>query len=308
MPPHVFALDEGRIRYGSFVAGEVGYELRSYESVELPPDVFLEGPMGGPAKEASVLREAVAALIARAPEPPAQASLVLTDDWLRVTFTEMEKLPRGAREREDTLRWKLQRLVPFRVEELRVSATEVSGADRNGGQTRWLLGFAVAAFLEQLEAVFADQGVRLGQITNESASLLAATRPLLRDVELGVVAATSDTSYGLVFTYRDEPVLYRRKSLAGSAGSVVEVGGLVLKDLRLTRAFVGDQFGDTRTGRVLLVGPEEGREVWSEWLSQALDLPVFPVGREQLQLRPWPGATEAHELASMFGAAQQVVD
>lgn len=171
-----------------------------------------------------------------------------------------------------------------------------------------LLGFAVEALLEQLEAVFEDSQVHLGQITNESASLLAATGSLLRDVELGVVVVASETGYGLVFTHRDEPVLYRRKSLVRGPDSLAEVGSLVLKDLKLTRAFVADQFGESRTGRVLFVGPEGSDEIWTEWLTEVFDVPVFAVGREQLPIRPWPTNTEVHELAAMFGAAQQVVD
>lgn len=296
------------MRYACFTAGEDGCEVRSYESVSLPDGTFLEGPLGGAAKEASVLREAVRSLIELAPEPPTAASLVLPDEWLRVTFTEMEELPRAGKGRDKTLRWKLQRLVPFRVEDLRVNAREISGAARNGGGDRMLLGFAVEELLGQLEAVFEDSGVHLGQITNESASLLAATRELLRDVELGVVLVASETGYGLVFTHRDEPVLHRLKSLIHGPGTLAEVGSLVLKDLKLTRAFVADQFGEARMGRVLLVGAEETRETWSDWLAEAFDLPVVPVEREHLPIRDWPEDVRIHELAPLYGAAQQVVD
>lgn len=296
------------MRYACFTAGEEGCEVRSYESVPLPDGTFLEGPLGGAAKEASVLREAVRSLVELAPEPPTAASLVLPDDWLRVTFTEMEELPRAGKGRDETLRWKLQRLVPFRVEDLRVSATEISAAAKNGGRDRMLLGFAVEELLDQLEAVFEDSGVHLGQITNESASLLAATREMLRDVELGVVLVASETGYGLVFTHRDKPVLHRLKSLLHGPASLAEVGNLVLKDLKLTRAFVTDQFGEARMGRVLLVGPEETRETWSGWLAEAFDLPVLPVEREHLPIRGWPGDVRIHELAPLYGAAQQVVD
>lgn len=308
VPPHVFALDGERLRYACFAVGESGCELTSYESVSLPEGTFLEGPLGGAAKEASVLREAVRALIALAPEPPKEASLVLPDEWLRVTFAEMEELPREGKGRDETLRWKLQRLVPFRVEDLRVSAKEISGAAGNGDGARMLLGFAVEELVEQLEAVFDDSGVHLGQITNESASLLAATRGLLRDVELGVLVVTSETGYGLIFTHRDRPVLHRLKTLAQGLETPAEVGGLVLRDLKLTRAFVADQFGEARMGRVLLIGQESSRETWSGWLTEAFDLPVVPLEPEHLPFRGWPGDAQLDELAPMYGAAQQVVD
>lgn len=308
MPPHVFAVDGERVRYGCFAPGNGSIEMKSWDSVALPANGFLEGPMGGPAKEASLLREAVAALVERAPEPPTEASLVLPDDWLRVTFAEMEELPRSGKEQDEVVRWKLQRLVPFRVEDLRVSARELSPAPGGEGK-RMLLGFAVDALLAQLEETFEACHVRLGQITNETASLLAATRSILRDVELGIVAVASESGYGLVFTHRSEPILHRRKSLALAATATpAEIGNLVLRDLKLTRAFVADQIGEARTGRILLVGPQELHETWNEWLREAFELPVFRLDREHLPVQPWPQDAAVHDLAPMFGASQQVVD
>ena len=47
LPPSVFAVDESRLRYGRFEPTGAGFELVSYHSVDLDPDLFATGPVGG---------------------------------------------------------------------------------------------------------------------------------------------------------------------------------------------------------------------------------------------------------------------
>ena len=72
------------------------------------------------------------------------------------------------------LRWKLKRLVPFRVDELRIGAVEVTPLPGQEEPRRLLLGFAVEALLAALEAAFERVGIRLGRISSTSLALLAA--------------------------------------------------------------------------------------------------------------------------------------
>ncbi len=132
------------------------------------------------------------------------------------------------------LRWKLKRLVPFRVDELRVSAAEVAPLPGPGGAPpALLLGFAVEQLLVQVEDAFNAAGVRLGQISNVSLSLLAATDPPPGG-GFAALMVVEDEGYTLVFSRGGEPVLHRYKGFAGALPEASR-GSFVGRDLRLTR-------------------------------------------------------------------------
>ena len=161
LPPHVFFLSGRQLAYASFTGpGGDRRGLAAFRRVALPPDLFTPGPLAGPARDPAVLADALRELTQAFPEPVEEASLVVPDAWMRVTFTEGGDLPDNPRVRDEAVRFKLKRLVPFRVEELRVHALEVGN--------RLVIGFALDNLLSQVEEIFEEQGVRLGQIVNAS--------------------------------------------------------------------------------------------------------------------------------------------
>ena len=123
-PPHAFRVDAQSIAYAGFRREGGVYTVAETAEAALPPETFHEGLLGGPPREPERFREAVAALVGGLSDPPREASLVLPDAWLRVAFTDLAAPPTGA-DREEVLRWKLKRLVPFRVDELRLTAQTV---------------------------------------------------------------------------------------------------------------------------------------------------------------------------------------
>ncbi len=306
VPPHVFGLDGGRLRYGCFAAANGGFEFREYQVVELDGGLFGGGPLGGGLREPGSLREPLEALMARVSAPVTAASLVLPDSWLRLAFTEIAELPRAPAARDEVLRWKLHKLVPFRVEELRLTAAEVAPLPRQQESHRMLLGFALDQLLSQVEAAFRERRIRLGQIANESLSLMAGLQDACRAAELAALVLASPERYGLLFLHRGEPVLHRSKALPGAEAEAA-TGPLVLRDLKLTRAYLADQLGEPPPPRILVVCPPEWEAAWVEWLAEAFEVPVYPVGREHLPLTGEPAAVPLHEVAPLFGAARQEV-
>ena len=96
VPPHVFALDGERLRYGQFVRDRHGFRLRTFRQAALPRDPFQHGPLGGPLRDPAAFRELVGGLVKGIPGGVKDASLVLPDAWLRVTFSESGELPTTA--------------------------------------------------------------------------------------------------------------------------------------------------------------------------------------------------------------------
>ena len=307
VPPFVFAVDESRLRFARFEPGSAGHDLAIYNSIDLEPDLFAAGPVGGPIHDPERFRTALGELLKGIDASVDQGCLILPDPWLRIAVVESEELPRKAEDREEVLKWKLQRIVPFRVEELRVRGTTSRPRFRQGEADRVLLGFGLESLLTQLEGVFQNRGIHLGYISSESLTLLASVQHALRDVELGAVAFVTARGYSLTFVLRGEPVLHRFKALPQLAGDEPP-RQLVDRDLNLTGMYLRDQFPGAQVGRLLLVAPEAIETRWLEWLSSGFGLPAHAVRREHLPLSTGPWDIPLNEVVSMLGAARQEME
>ncbi len=305
LPPAVFSVDETQLRFARFERQSFGYELADYQAVDLDPDLFAAGPVGGPIHDPERFRSAVAELQEGMEGEVQEGSLILPDPWLRIALVESEDLPRKGEAREEVLKWKLQRTVPFRVEELRVRGTMTSPRNRFGNG-RVLLGFGLEGLLRQLEGVFEDRGIHLGYISSESLTLLSAVRDVLSGVELGAVAFVSTRGYSLTFVLHGEPVLHRFKALPQMAGDEPPQQ-LVERDLKLTKMYLGEQFPGGEIGRLLLIGPREIEERWLGWLAGGFGLAAHPLRLENLPLSTAGTEVPLCEVATLLGAARQEV-
>ncbi|MEJ2085417.1 MAG: hypothetical protein P8Y44_07030 [Acidobacteriota bacterium] len=306
LPPHVFALDGHSLRYGRFVREGNQAVLDAYQVADVESDLFASGPLGGSMHDPEVLRSLLTSLQESQAEPITEASLVLPDAWLRLAFVEAEDLPRSSSAQEEILRWKLQRIVPFRVEELRVEGIGAAEIPNNGSLRRLLIGFALEGLLSQLESAFAARGIRLGLVTNESLSCLSAARHALSDVELGAVVLVGKTGYSLIFVLRGEPILQRFKALPQLADDEPSAH-LVQRDLRLTELFLREQLTDKSLGRVLLVSPPEIEDRWLGWLAEAFEQPAHAMRAQHLALSVETSSPPINELGPLFGVARMEI-
>lgn len=339
VPSHVFAIEDGRMTYADFerrqgLRSGSALMLRHHASIELPEDLFQRGLLGGPVSDEAMFEDALEQLLASADLAtgggrgaggqggsgkksgrPAEACLVVPDAWLRLAFSEIGELPRAAGEREQVLRWKLKRLVPFRVDELRVQGVEVvplSGQPASEPR-RLLLGFALERLMSQLEDLFGRAGVRLGWISNHSLSLLGAldlaadNGGMTSGAELVAVARVREDGYSLLFTLGGDPVLQRYKAAAGATPEDA-AARLVRRDLRLTRSFLEEKLPGHVLDHTLFVGPPHLENAWMQWLEDGLGAPVARVDEQRVAdidfavaAPPWS------QLAPLVGAVRQEV-
>lgn len=302
MPPHVFGIERRRLCYGLFPSNGDGVRFGEYHSVELPGDFFSDGPLGGLVREPGQLREAIAELREKISMPVEEASLVLPDDWFRITFSEAGELPRHPDERQEVLRFKLKLQVPFRIDDLRLDAREVPPLVSQDEPRRVVMGFASSQLLTQIEDAFEHEGIRLGHISNQSLSLLTALHSALGGLELAAVALVSDAAYSLLIVQRGEPVVHRFKSYQGGLPGEA-LRRFVLRDLRLTRTFLAEKLGGDDVQRIVLVGPEEGEKIWREWLSEVFETTPSLLAEEWPFLNGAAPSVEVSEVAPLFGAA-----
>ncbi len=210
-PPHVFALEPEKLSYARFRRAGGKTALERYETVALPPESFQKGILGGPPRQDANLGQAIATLLERVGAPVPEASLVLPDAWLRSAFAEVSDLPKDRTQLDEVLRFKLKRLVPFRVDELRLSGIEVSPLAKQDEPRRLMIGFALESLLDRLETLFEQAGTRLGQVGSASLAVLRALRlegsPAAAADALVCLALVQSEGYTLVFARGGEPVL-----------------------------------------------------------------------------------------------------
>jgi len=306
-PPFAFACSSSRLSFAAFEREAGRLVLGEFRGEELAPETFQHGLLGGPPREARAFEERVSGFVSGLGAPVREASLVLPDAWLRTAFAEVDQVSGNGQSREEMLRWKLKRLVPFRVDELRVRAVEVAPVPGQSEAHRLLLGFGIETLLGQLEAAFAAAGVHVGRITNRGLSACGALAGMRPESGLEGLVLVTDEGYTLVFTLHGEPVLHRFKTFSDSLPSEAQ-GDAVRRDVRLTRTFLEDRFPGEELAPVLLAAPEEAVPSWALWLEEGIERPVQPVGPDHLvplEARgarpPWP------ELLPLAGAASQEI-
>jgi hypothetical protein len=303
VPGHVFSVDANRLRYAKFNRVDGALVLGEVHQEELQPDEFVNGPLGGQIRDVDRFGHSLENLLSRLSMVPEAASLVVPDRWLRVGFTELEKLPRGT-EIEDVLRFKLKRLVPFRVDDLRVASAEVPGLDAGQNRPkRLILGFGIDALFTQLEKCFKRRGVSIGHLSSESLALLPALEPILRGC-LGLVAYVTGSSYSLVLTSDALPALHRFKPLGGDESSWQR---LIPRDLGLTASFVRRELKGRRLGEAVLVASPEDEETWGGWLEAAFQHPVRAASEQFPNLPGGSTDVAAWDALPLFGAASRGV-
>jgi len=301
VPPHVFMLDAQGLVYGRFVRAESGFEVEEVSQVDLPEGLFGEGPLGGPMHDVGLFKPLLTELVESVEGGVEEASLVLPDAWLRVAFAEMNEVPKSGTKRDEALRWKLKREVPFPVEELRLEGLPVARLPAQPEAQRLMLAYAIDATLRQLEDAFTACGVRLGRILNSSLSAVDSVREVIDGLDLAVLVLVSGDGYGLTFTQGGEPLLHRFRGLDPAMGAKA-AGQLVLRDLKLTQTFLSEQLPGREVGRVLLIGESSDQGFWLESLREGLGQFPVALGREQLPLRGQVPDVSPSVLAPMLGA------
>jgi hypothetical protein len=300
----VFALGRRELRYAAFARprGGEALELVAAVSVPLPEGVMGSGPLGAPLTDAESLKTALGNLLERIGGRIERASLVLPDAWARAFVIELGDLPDEEPQRSEVLRFKLKRLVPFRVEELRVAAAPLAPLAGQQEALRALVVFASELMCGGLERVFAEHGVRLGQIAGSTQSLLEALAFHGRLPGLAAVALVQPEGVALVFARDGEPVVWRQKGFTEGLADA-DRARLLASELRLTRTFLAERVGEERPGIVVLAAPREVEPFWRDVLADGLDCEPLALASEHLPLVGEGLGAAVAQLAPMLGAA-----
>jgi hypothetical protein len=202
----------------------------------------------------------------------------------------------------EVLRFRLRKLVPFRVDELRLSAAPIEKLALQEEPERALVLLAAEGVCAALERAFAQRGVRLGQVTNASLARLDALAAGGRLPGLAALAAVEPEGFTLLFARDGAPVLWRQKSFTEGL-SDDDRARLLAAELRLTRTFLAERLSGGALSAALLAAPRTVEAFWRETLAAGLAHPVSLLDTAHL---PLSGSTPLHpapELAALVGAA-----
>jgi hypothetical protein len=301
VPPHAFTITGDRLLGASFRREAGRFGLVERHAVALPAGALPAGALGGPVADGGLLAAAVGELVGRFAKPPGRASLVLPDAWARGLVVELGALPERADLRTEILRFRLKKLVPFRVEELRVVAVPIASVAGQEDPVRALALYASEALCAGLESAFAASGVHLGQIVGASLARLAALAHGGRLAGLVALASVEPAGFTLVFARDGEPVVWRQKSFAEGEEGETRAPQLAA-ELRLTRTFLAERLGVPHVDAVVLAAPDDVRATWSAALSDGLGRPVATLAADWLPLVAETSAAGEAGLATLVGA------
>jgi hypothetical protein len=319
-PSLIFSLDEfeedpvrlrcarfsrGGGRRGSRAASDLTLEF--LDQVTVPDALLARGPLGSMVREPAAFAGLVRSLLRSAgPKPSREATLLLPESWLRLVMVESGPLPKAAAARDEVLRFRLRRLVPYRVEDLRLSAVEAAVLPGQQEPRRLAIGFAGETVLSSFESAFGEAGLRLGMISVPSLALFAGVRGVHRipGVEVGVVARRDD--YALWVRRDDELVLHRQRSFPGDLpGDARE--NLARRELSLVKGMFEAELAGETLGRILLHARDESAVDWSSWLGEIFGRAPQLLSREHLPLAAGAAAAAlaqgAQDVFTLAGAA-----
>lgn len=333
MPPHVFAVRRRELRFAAFSRqpGESsGLELAEFHSVPLAEGIFGSGPLGVPVGESEALAASVRLLLARSSKPVREASVVLPDAWARSMVLELGDLPEEPAARLEVLRFRVKRMVPYRVEDLRIEAVPLgssagivgvggggvggNGAGAGGGgasaapgeTAQCLVTLANSAVCTMIEDGFSRCGIRVGQLSGATLSTLPALHRGELDRGLFGLALVDADGFNLVLVRAGVPVVWRQKSFTEGLADA-DRARLLTSELRLTRTFLGERFPGETLAALYLAAPHAVEPFWMEVLAQGFEVQPTRLRVEHMALAAEGFGDALAELAPLAGAASREV-
>ena len=171
------------------------------------------------------------------------------------------------------LRFRLKRMVPYRVEDLRIEAVPLDAhgsaplprkADRGPAARAAQLSFvtlANAAVCATIEEAFSRCGIRIGQLSGATLSTLQAlNRGALAAGLFGLALVDAD-GFSLVLVHAGRPVVWRQKGFTEGL-SDADRSRLLTSELRLTRTFLGERFPGEALAALYLAAPRAVEPFW----------------------------------------------
>jgi len=256
------------------VAREERPGVSALRHVAYAPDTVAAGALGAPVFGRTAVRAAVDSARRATGGRIARACVTFPDAWARTMTLDFDLLPPGRREREEVVAWKVKKLLPVRIEDLRLAFSEIPGsaAPQNGPRkrarpARLLVSAATRESLDSIEAAFLAAGVRTGMIVPATLALFDGFDSRLTRAAGGnyLFLHRTPATFSLLIAEAGKPLFYRQKLTS-------EEGADEAQEVRLSLSYHSENLGRGDITSFFLCDESGG-----EAFPSATPLPVEPL-------------------------------
>jgi hypothetical protein len=179
-------------------------------------------------------------------------SLLVPETCLKVFLLTFNDLPSSPKEREEVLRWRLNKLVPLKAQDMRLAYDVFN----SGGQIKVLLALARVDVIREYEALFGRLGLKVPTVTIPVLNLVKLVK--LDRSRNAVIVNIEDDYVSLLAILDGEVSLYRMKPFRQEMPGLVETAHKmeqVVTEVENTVHFIEDR---------------EKKKIYSAWVRSAL--------------------------------------
>jgi len=177
---------------------------------------------------------------------PRRIALVIPDTAAKVSLLRFEKVPAGASDLEQLIRWQVRKAAPFKPEEAQVSW--VPAASLAEGGREFLVTVARHDIIEHYERVCTAAGAHAGVVDLASLNLINAALASLGQATSGdwlIVNVAQD--YATLLIVRGKDMIFFRTRQLEAEGDLADL-------VHQTAMYHEDRLGGGRFGRIMLSG------------------------------------------------------
>jgi len=243
----------------------------------------------------AVLEEKIKEGVRKLRTTESTASLLVPESCLKVFVFSFDRLPASFKEREELLRWRLNKVVPVKPPDMRISYDVIHSQE----QTKVFLAMARAAVIQEYEGLFTRCGIKVRVIGIPAINLINLLKR--EEAKNALIVNVEADSVSLLAVLDFEVSLYRFKPFLPDALQAMlpaQKFETIVNEVENTAHFIEDR---------------EKKKVDTVWVRSAApksegDLLAFSRGRTALPWRPvepaGPPMTDAGDqqiLATLIG-------
>jgi type IV pilus assembly protein PilM len=310
LPPVAVQVLPGRVSAVRLAPGGRGSEgrplLAAYREIPLaagavaPSLTKMNLPDPGP------VAEAVAAALSEVAPRESRLSLVVPDTTARVSILKFNRMPATRREVLELIRFRLQRVLPFRLEE---AALDFQLLSNGAEEPEFLVALAQRTVLWQYERLLTGSERLPGQLDLESFNLVN----LIAQSVPGAAAAGDEALVNLapgylsVLFFRDGRLSFcRTKALADEETAAERLVAALRRELASCAAYYREHLSGSGLSRAILRMPEGDRRTLPDLMQEELGCPseiLNPARAVTLPASGDPADPKWQRLAPAIGAA-----
>ncbi len=213
-------------------------ESMAFHRLALPPETIRPGQIQPNILNSGSLGQAIERMIEESGYEEKAISLLIPDIASRVALLDFESLPKGAKERDQLVRFRLKKMLPYPETEARLAVAKIPG---HGGARRLLVESVRESILAGYESVLEEMGLVAGLIDTSTFGLMSLLGRMEETrLESTALVNLGDGYVSIAIIQAGHLVLYRTKA---APSDPAEIGSSLVKELRLSMLYYVERLG-----------------------------------------------------------------